>query len=246
MGTPQDACTRRHTLAHALGSQSDAATIGYPDEMHMTRLLLVGATGLVGQAVMQQALADRRVSGLVAPTRKPLPAQARLHNPVVDFDHLPTEAEWWKADAVVCARGTTIRVAGSQAAFRRVDHDYPLAVARLALQHGAKTFVLTSASGANPDSRIFYSRTKGELERDLATLGYASLAFIRPGLLGGERTQRRPAEHFGMQVLGVIGPLLPRRYRMVPAESVATALLRHALDPTPGMQVIESEALHSS
>ena len=210
----------------------------------MTRLLLVGATGLVGQAVMQQALADPRVSGLVAPTRKPLPVQARLHNPVVDFDQLPTDAEWWKADAVICTLGTTIRVAGSQAAFRKVDHDYPLAVARLALQHGAAAYVLTSASGADPGSRIFYSRTKGELERDLATLGYASLTFVRPGLLGGERAQRRPAEHLGMQVLGVIGPVLPRRYRMVPAESVATALLRHALQPEPGLHVIESESLH--
>lgn len=212
----------------------------------MTRLLLVGATGLVGQSVMRHALADPRVSVLVAPTRKPLPTQSRLHNPVVDFEHLPGDAEWWKADAVICTLGTTIRAAGSQAAFHRVDYDYPLAVARLALQHGAKTFVLTSASGANPSSRIFYSRTKGELERDLATLGYASLAFIRPGLLGGERTQRRPAEHFGMQVLGLIGPLLPRRYRMVPSESVATALLHNALDPAPGMHVVESEALHPS
>ena len=212
----------------------------------MTTLLLAGATGLVGQAVLKQCLCDPRIMQVVAPTRRALPAHPRLLNPIVDFSALPEDAAWWKADAVICTLGTTIRVAGSQAAFRRVDHDYPLAVARLALQHGAKTFVLSSASGANPDSRIFYSRTKGELERDLATLGYASLAFIRPGLLGGERTQRRPAEHFGMQVLGVIGPLLPRRYRMVPAESVATALLRHALDPTPGMQVIESEALHSS
>ena len=212
----------------------------------MTRLLLVGATGLVGQAVMQQALADPRVSGLVAPARKPLPAQPRLHNPVVDFDQLPPDAEWWNADAVICTLGTTIRVAGSQAAFRRVDYDYPLAVARLALLHGANTFVLTSASGANPDSRIFYSRTKGELERDLASLGYASLSFVRPGLLGGERTQRRPAEQWGMQVLGVIGPLLPRRYRMVPAELVATALLRCALVPKPGVHAIESEALQPS
>ena len=212
----------------------------------MTRLLLVGATGLVGQSVMRQALADPRVSALIAPTRKPLPTRPGLHNPVVDFDQLPVDAEWWKADAVICTLGTTIRVAGSQAAFRKVDHDYPLAVARMALQHGAKTFVLTSASGANPDSRIFYSRTKGELERDLATLGYASLTFVRPGLLGGERTQRRPAEQLGMQVLGVIGPLLPRRYRMVPAESVATALLHRALERAPGVHAIESEALHLS
>lgn len=211
----------------------------------MTRLMLVGATGLVGQSVLRQALADPRVSRLVAPTRKALPAHPRLLNPAVDFDHLSGDAEWWAVDAVICTLGTTIRTAGSQPALRKVDHDYPLAVARLALQHGATTYVLTSASGANPGSRIFYSRTKGELERDLAMLDYASLTFVRPGLLGGERTQRRTAEHFGMHVLKVIGPLLPRRYRMVPAESVAAALLRCALESTPGVHVVESEALHA-
>lgn len=210
----------------------------------MTRLMLVGATGLVGQSVLRQALADPRVSELVAPTRKPLPAHARLHNPVVDFEKLPADAEWWAVDAVICTLGTTIRAAGSQAAFRKVDHDYPLAVAKLALKHGAATYALTSASGANPTSRIFYSRTKGELERDLATLGYASLVFVRPGLLGGERTERRTGERLGAHVLDVIGPLLPRRYRVVPAESVAHALLRHALEPRPGLHVIESESLH--
>lgn len=210
----------------------------------MTTLLVVGATGLVGQSVLQQALANPRIARVIAPSRRPLPAHARLHNPVVDFEHLPGDADWWATDAVICTLGTTIRTAGSQAAFRKVDYDYPLSVARLALQHGATTYALTSASGANPTSRIFYSRTKGELERDLAALGYASLAFVRPGLLGGERAEQRTAERLGAQVLGVIGPLLPRRYRVVPAESVAAALLRCVLEPKPGVQVLESEALH--
>lgn len=210
------------------------------------KILVAGATGLVGQSVLQQALADPRVTRVIAPTRRPLPAHSRMLNPVVDFEHLPGDADWWAAGAVICALGTTLRTAGSQAAFRKVDHDYPLSVARLALQHGASTFALTSASGANPASRIFYSRTKGELERNLARLGYASLAFVRPGLLGGERTEQRTAERLGAHLLGVIGPLLPRRYRVVPAEAVASALLHCALEPEPGVLVVESEALHRS
>lgn len=221
-------------------------TLGTDFPLHeraMTRLLLAGASGLVGQAALRRALADPRVSTLIAPTRRALPTHARLQNPVVDFERLPQDAGWWSVDAVICTLGTTIRVAGSQAAFRRVDYEYPLAVARLAQQAGAATYVLASANGANPASRIFYSRTKGELERDLATIGFDSLTFVRPGLLGGVREQRRPAEYLGMKLLGAIAPVLPHRYRVVPAEHVAATLLHAALAPQSGLHVIESEAI---
>jgi uncharacterized protein YbjT (DUF2867 family) len=210
----------------------------------MTRLLLAGASGMVGREVLRQALADPRFGEIVAPARRFLASSsAKLRNPLVDFDALPGEAAWWAVDAVICTLGTTIRDAGSQAAFRKVDLDYPLAVARQALAHGAKTFVLVSASGAHPASRIFYSRTKGELERDLRALGFASLYLVRPSLLGGERERRRAAEHVGMKLLGAIRPLLPRRYRVVPAAQVAATLLWAALGAEPGVHVIESEAI---
>lgn len=212
----------------------------------MMRLLLAGASGMVGREVLRQALADPRIGEIVAPTRRSLAANAKLRNPLVDFDNLPADAPWWKVDAVICTLGTTIRDAGSRAAFRKVDLDYPLAVARQALAHGAATFVLTSASGADAGSRIFYSRTKGELERSLRALGYGSLCLVRPGLLGGEREPRRPVEHAGMKLLGVIGPLLPRRYRVVPAEQVAATLLRLALHAEPGVRIVESEEIESA
>ncbi|MEL1262917.1 NAD-dependent dehydratase [Pseudoxanthomonas putridarboris] len=209
----------------------------------MTRILLAGATGLVGQAVMQRALASAQVGQLVAPTRRPLPAQARLLNPIVDFDALPDDAEWWRVDTVICALGTTIRDAGSQEAFRRVDYTYPLDIARRTHAHGARTYALVSAMGADAASRIFYSRTKGELERDLLALGFPSLTFVRPGLLGGERPRRRAGEWLASLALRALEPVVPRRYRIVPAERVADALLRAALDAPPGHHVIESEAI---
>jgi len=212
----------------------------------MTRILLAGASGMVGREVLRQALADPRIGEVVAPTRRPLAASANLRNPRVDFDALPADAAWWEVDAVICTLGTTIREAGSQAAFRKVDLDYPLAVAGHALAHGASTFVLTSASGANADSRIFYSRTKGELEHALRALAYRSLCLVRPGLLGGERERRRPLEHASMKLLGAIGPLLPRRYRVVPAEQVAGTLLRAALEAEPGVRIVESEQIGTS
>ena len=209
----------------------------------MTTILLAGASGLVGQAVLKQCLADPRITQVFAPTRRALPTHAELLNPIVDFSALPEDAAWWKADAVICTLGTTIRQAGSKEAFRQVDHHYPLALATLAQRHGTPTFVLTSAMGADPGSRIFYSRTKGELERDLSAMGFTSLTLVRPGLLGGERATVRPRESFAMALLSAVEPVLPPRYRVVPAEQVAAVLLRSAMAAVPGIQVIESASI---
>lgn len=207
------------------------------------RLLLAGATGLVGQAALRYALASARVDEVVAPTRRPLAPHPKLLNPVVDFDALPGDAAWWRVDAVACALGTTIRDAGSQAAFRRVDHDYPLVIAHHARRHGARSFALVSAMGADPASRLFYPRTKGELEAALGECGFASLTMLRPGLLGGARTRHRQGEGWALRVLGALEPVLPRRYRIVPAERVAHALVDAALDAVPGRHVVPSDRL---
>lgn len=209
----------------------------------MSTLMIVGATGLVGQALLAQALLHPGVDRVVAPVRRSLPAQSRLLAPLVDFDQLPADAQWWQVDALICALGTTLKAAGSRDAFRQVDHAYPLQIAAIARRHGVDTFVLTSASGANPGSRVFYSRTKGELERDLAALDFGSLTFVRPALLGGTRVQVRRAEAVGLKLLGAMRPLLPPRYRVVEAEDVARCLLQAALLSQPGLRVIESEVI---
>lgn len=186
----------------------------------MTRLMLVGATGLVGQAVLQQALADPAVAQVVAPTRKALAPHPKLLNPLVDFERLPEDADWWAVDAVVCTLGTTIAKAGSQAAFYKVDHDHPLEVAY-----------------------VFYARIKGETERDLQAVGYPSLTLVRPGLIGGVRLESRPAEQLAVRISQWVQPLLPRRYRVVPAQRIAHHLLQAALAATPGVHVLPSEVL---
>ena len=207
------------------------------------RLILAGATGLVGRHVLARALADPRVGHVVAPTRRPVPAHPKLDAPVVDFDALPGDAAWWRADAVMCALGTTMKAAGSRAAFRRVDHDYPLAIAALAQRHGTPTYVLNSAMGADPASRVFYNRVKGELETSLRTLGFASLTLVRPGLIGGERDERRTGEALAARILGALHPLLPAKWRINPAPHIADALLTAALDAPAGVHVIASDAL---
>jgi uncharacterized protein YbjT (DUF2867 family) len=207
----------------------------------MQTLMLVGASGLVGGEVLQQALASDEVARVVAPTRRPLPEHPKLINPQVSFHRLPEGANWWAVDAVICTLGTTMAKAGDRAAFYAVDHDIPLLVAKLALAHGARAFALNSALGADLNSRVFYSRTKGELERDLLALGYPSLTFVRPGLIGGDRQESRPAEQIGVRLSQLLKPLLPRRYRVVPAEQIARQLLRSALVAQGGVRVVMSE-----
>lgn len=207
------------------------------------RLILAGATGLVGRHVLARALADPRVTHVVAPTRRPLPAHPNLDAPLVDFDALPAGAAWWRADAVICALGTTMKTAGSRDAFRRVDHDYPLAIADLARRHGTPVYVLNSAMGADAQSRVFYNRVKGELESALRTRGFASLTLVRPGLIGGDRDERRLGETLATHVLRTLHPLLPTKWRINPAERIADALLDAALDPPAGVHVVASDAL---
>lgn len=210
----------------------------------MHTVLHVGATGLVGRLVLARLLSDPRVARVVAPTRRPLGIEhPRLHAPLVDFDALPEAAPWWRVDAVVCTLGTTMARAGSREAFRRVDVTYPLAVARLAHAQGARALALNSAMGADPRSRVFYSRVKGELEQALAQVGFHSLAFVRPGLIDGERAEHRRGEAMALAVSRALRPLLPRRWRPSRAPRIADALVEAALAPRAGRTVVEAEAL---
>ncbi|WP_342118172.1 NAD-dependent dehydratase [Pseudoduganella sp. OTU4001] len=209
------------------------------------KLLLVGSSGLVGREVLRMALESPQVSAVVAPTRRRLQPHPKLTAPVVDFDRLPGLEPWWHADAVICTLGTTIKVAGSKEAFRSVDYGYPMAVARLARQHGTPTFVLNSALGADAGSSIFYNRVKGEVEHGLRSLGFPTLVIARPGLIGGAREEFRLGEKIMVPILGALGPFLPRAWRINPAENIARAMLDAALNPQPGEHIVSSDQLTS-
>lgn len=210
----------------------------------MRTVLHIGATGLVGRLVLQRLLADTRAAGVVAPARRPLDIEdARLLAPVVDFDALPEDAPWWRVDAVVCTLGTTLAQAGSREAFRHVDFDYPLAVARLAHAHGARTFALNSAMGADPRSRVFYSRVKGELEQALSQVGFDALTLVRPGLIDGERAEHRTGEAVALALSRAVRPVLPRAWRPSRAARIADALVEAVLAPRAGVRTVEAAAL---
>ena len=203
----------------------------------MARLLIAGATGLVGQLALELALADDRVSRVIALTRRPIAPTPKLENVVIDFADLPDHAAWWAVDGVVSALGTTRATASSRAAYRAVDYDYPLAIARHARAHGATHFALTSSIGADPRSRFVYTRTKGELELELRKLAFPSMTIVRPSVLAGHRAQPRLDERMAQVAFKLLAPVLPRRLRISPAITVAAALVRGAIEAPPGVHL---------
>jgi uncharacterized protein YbjT (DUF2867 family) len=204
--------------------------------------VVAGATGLVGEVLVRQLAADphwREVRALVRRTPDPeLKGPAVVAVPV-DYTRLEPAPAWAAADQIFCALGTTMRQAGSEAAFRQVDFDYPLALAQAALARGTRHFLLVSAVGAAPRSRIFYNRVKGEVEAAISALGFRSVTIARPSLLLGPRKEHRPAEQLG-KVLGIFAPA---RWKPVTAERVARALVAAAKRDLPGIHVLENPDL---
>ncbi|MDP3701235.1 MAG: NAD(P)H-binding protein [Hylemonella sp.] len=213
-----------------------------PTSTSTLRLLLLGATGAVGREVLAAALAEPFIHQVVAPTRRPLPAHPRLLNPVLDFTALPPDAPWWQVDAVICALGTTIKTAGSQAAFAAVDRDLPIQAGRLARAAGASRYALNSSLGASLQGN-FYLHTKAEAEAGIRALAYPVYTVVRPSLIDAERTESRPGERIGLMVARALRPLIPRRYRAVTPERIARALIAGVLRDQPGEDIIESERL---
>jgi len=217
------------------------------------RALLAGASGLVGRRVLARLLADPGCSEVHALVRQPLPDEAQpppgaavpLHLYTVDFATLARRPDFPAVDDVYLCLGTTIRAAGSQEAFRRVDFDAVLAVARLARRHGATRLGLVSALGADPASRMFYNRVKGETEAALARLDYPSLVVLRPSLLDGDRTESRPAERLALVLARPLRSLLPARVRPVPAEAVARCLVDAVRRGEPGLRIVESDRIQA-
>lgn len=211
----------------------------------MKKLLLLGATGLVGGKALDLALAHEAFSEVIAPTRRPLAPRDGLVNLVASkLEELIPLVMSHRPDAVLCALGTTQAKAGSKAAFRYVDYDLPIAFGEAAQAAGIGTYALVTAMGASPKSMIFYSRTKGEVERDIRKIEFRSLTICRPSLIGGERAEERAAEGAALAVVRLLTPILPRRYRVNPADAIAAALLDAVLAGKPGCHFIFADQMN--
>jgi len=217
------------------------------------RICLVGASGLVGSAVIEESIgrSDVRIIG-VARREVPLPKGARLDILVGSTTEWPALIEAAHADVLVCALGTTRKAAGSDEAFRSVDHDLVLETAEAARMAGIDRMILVSSVGADPQSGNLYLRTKGEVETALGQLGFARLDVLRPGLLRGKRAEDRPLEWAG-QVVAPLADILVfharlRRFRSIAAVRLAQVILALGERRTSGRFVHEhdsmSEILH--
>jgi uncharacterized protein YbjT (DUF2867 family) len=209
--------------------------------------LLIGATGLVGARCLRRLLASPTYSRVTVLVRRPTGvSDPKLTEVVVDFDRLAERAADVQGEDLFVCLGTTIKTAGSEEAFRRVDHDLVLQVATLAKKNGARRVALVSSVGANASGMAFYLRTKGETERDVAALRFECAELLRPSFLVGKRAESRPGEAVGIAAAGclsalLLGPL--RRYRAVDADLVAAALVGALKKAEPGVHVREHDAI---
>ena len=203
------------------------------------RALLVGASGLVGGECLRQLVTNPAYARVTVLTRRDLGASGRepkVRQIVTEFSALARLGDALEADDVFCALGTTIRKAGSQERFREVDQQYPLQLAQLTRQAGARHYSIVSALGADPTSRVFYSRVKGEVEQALRAMRWPSLVILRPSVIAGVRAESRPMERLAEHVLR----FAPRTWRPVAARDIAAAMIATALRAPPGVTVLES------
>jgi uncharacterized protein YbjT (DUF2867 family) len=211
--------------------------------------LVAGGSGLVGNELLRLLVGVDDYSRVHALSRRPLSLDhARLANRIVSFARLGEQLKGFACQDAYCCLGSTLRQAGSQAAFRAVDFDLVLAFAGAARAAGAQRVVLVSSVGADPGAKNFYLRVKGEAERALGSLGFASLDILQPGLLLGSRRELRPLELAARLVMPVLNPLLAGRlapYRGIAARDVALAMLGAARSGRRGIHVYGGEALRA-
>ena len=209
--------------------------------------LVAGGSGLVGGHLLRQLLQDPDYDRITALVRRELTlTHKKLVQRVVDFDRLAEVGDFPRVHDVFCCLGTTIRQAGSPDAFRKVDLTYVIELGRMAVRHRASRFLLVTALGADPQSRVFYNRVKGDAEEAVRRLQFDGIHIFRPSLLLGARTPSRPAERIAAVLSPLVGWMLMgplARYRPIKAAVVARAMVRIAREAPRGAHVYESDVI---
>jgi uncharacterized protein YbjT (DUF2867 family) len=212
-------------------------------------ILLAGASGYVGNLALDALLDSTDISRVYAITRRPLGREhPRLANRTVQFEQIESQLKGLTCHAALCSLGTTIRQAGSEPAFRKVDFDAVLAFARTAKAAQAQRFVVVSSAGADPKSKTFYLRTKGEMEEALVGVGFTSLDILQPSLLLGWRREIRPLELLGSAFAPLVNPFLTGKrelFRAIPARTVAAAMAGVTRSGRRGVQRYTYSAIQS-
>jgi uncharacterized protein YbjT (DUF2867 family) len=208
--------------------------------------LLAGSTGLIGGQLLALLLGDHRYASVIAISRKPLTiTHPKLVSLVCELRDLPNHRDQLKADEVFCCLGTTIKKAKSKEAFRAVDLDAPLLLAKISKGMGVEKFLLVSSLGANENSGIFYNKVKGEVEESIKEVGFNTFHILRPSLLLGLRHEERTGEDAAKFFYKVFGFLVPKKYKPIESIKVAMAMQLFAQEQQVGNFIHESDELQS-
>ncbi len=219
--------------------------------MNEKNALIAGATGLVGKHLLDLLLQGGQYNKVYVLTRRPLdidhPAAEQI---ITDFDAFlqpGSKVDFPEVQDVYCCLGTTMKKAGSKEAFRKVDYDYPVELAKKAAAQGASHYLLVSAMGAKKSSFFFYNRVKGSVEEEICKLSsYKSVSIFRPSLILGERNEQRSGEGAAKVIMRLVKPLLVgpfKKYRAIHARTIANGMLKTARQQERGVRVFESEEI---
>ena len=215
--------------------------------MKLKTSLIVGATGLTGKALLHNLLEADEYDKVMVLVRKPISiSNEKLIQRVVDFDKLYVYKEQFIADDVFCCLGTTIKKAKTKEAFKKVDLQYPLEIARLTKENGARQFLVISAMGANPKSAVFYSQAKGLMESELQKIGFDTLHIFRPSMLLGNRDEFRLGEKVGIVLFKLLSWLFVgslKKYKAIHTDVVAKAMYKAAQAEKIGVNIYPSDKI---
>lgn len=205
----------------------------------MKTAVIAGASGLVGSALLPMLLQSEEYDKIISLGRNTLPFEhPKLQQIQTNFSDL--DALTLQCDDVFCCLGTTIRTAGSKEQFKKVDHDFPLELAKAALKNGAKSYTIITAIASDENSRWFYSQVKGKLENELKTLGFKNLNILRPSMLLGPRKEFRLGEWISKKIMILLSWLIPVKYKAVNDHTVAKCMLHSANQNQHGFFILEN------
>lgn len=213
------------------------------------KAILLGASGLIGNDLLTKLLNSPKYSEVLTIVRKGLTIEhPKLKELIVDFDRINEYSASIQGDVVFCCLGTTNSKTPDKVQYKKIDYQYPLDVAKIAQNNGATAYHLVSAMGADVNSSIFYSKTKGEVERDLQAIPFKSIYIYRPSLLEGNREEKRSAEKIMIGLMRFLNPLLIgglKKYRSIKIETVASAMFKESLTDKEGIFIYSSDQIEA-
>jgi uncharacterized protein YbjT (DUF2867 family) len=211
------------------------------------RAIVAGASGLVGSELVNILLNEDGYDEVLVLVRKELPLKhSKLKQLVVNFDELQTYAASLTGSAIFCCLGSTRKKTPDLNVYRKIDHDYPLQLARIGLANGIGQYHLVSAMGADAGSRNFYTKMKGETEDNIIKVGITALFIYRPAFLNGKRSEHRAMERFLEPVMRVIDVLLIgslKKYRSIASAAIARAMYKQSLKNLKGINIYLSDKI---